>query len=370
MQEEEGDENQQVEAQETKKNHNKYRRDKPWDNADINHWEFTPFKPGEMQSSLLEESSFSTLFPKYREKYLKEIWPLVVKSLNPLHIKCELDLIDGKMNVRTTRSTWDPYSIVKARDLMKLLSRSMPFQSAVKVLEDDMFCDTIKIDSFTNNAEKFNKRRQRLIGPNGATMKAIELLSNCKVVVQGKTVVSLGPHKGVKWVRQIVEDCMQNIHPIYNIKSMMIKRELAKDPEMSDQSWDRFLPSFKKKNIKKRKVKKPREKKEYDPFPPAQQPRKVDLEMESGEYFLKEKLKENKREKESSKSNSAPKPKNKAPKENSLESMVTKDERGTDEIKDSVIQNIKKRKMEQSSKEEKNPSKYLLQKKEKGKEKE
>jgi hypothetical protein len=49
----------------------KYRKDKPWDNESIDHWRIEPFKPEELTAPLLEESSFATLFPKYREKYLR-----------------------------------------------------------------------------------------------------------------------------------------------------------------------------------------------------------------------------------------------------------------------------------------------------------
>lgn len=103
----------------------------------------------------------------------------------------------------------------------------------------------------------------------------------------------------------------------------MVKRELAKDPKLATESWDRFLPQFRKRHLtsaqksaKKReklassatdanatalgdgttpapvqKKEKPK-KKVYTPFPPAQLPRKVDMELESGEYFLKAKDKE------------------------------------------------------------------------------
>ncbi|OAX39139.1 hypothetical protein K503DRAFT_690266 [Rhizopogon vinicolor AM-OR11-026] len=293
----------------------RHRKEKPWDTDDIDHWKIDPFQPVDNKGGVFtDESSFATLFPKYREKYLREVWSAVTKFLDPHGIACTLDLVHGSMSVRTTRKTFDPYIILKARDLIKLLARGVAITQAQKVLQDDVACDIIKIGNLVRNKERFVKRRQRIIGPDGSTLKAIELLTQCYVLVQGNTVSVMGPYKSLKEVRRIVLDCMKNIHPIYRIKELMIRRELAKDPKLATESWDRFLPKFRKHHLKtsektakkneqlaakeearkaadpdalsSAKKEKPA-KKIYTPFPPPQQPRKVDLQLESGEYFLK-----------------------------------------------------------------------------------
>ncbi|KAL7716161.1 KRR-R motif-containing protein 1 [Entamoeba marina] len=244
-------------------------------------WTISDFKPEDNPHGLLEESSFTQLFPKYREVYLREAWPAITKKLEEVFLKAEIDLVNGTMTVKTTRKTWDPFIIIKGRDMLKLLSRGVPLQKAQDILSDEKWCDVIKIGNMIRNKERFTKRRQRLVGPNGATQKAIEILTGCYILVQGKTVSVIGDTEGIKMVRKIVEDCMNNIHPVYNIKALMIRKELMKNENMKSESWSRYVPQYtKKQNVDSTKAKQLKKKKKdikkkivernkkYTPFPP------------------------------------------------------------------------------------------------------
>jgi len=263
------------------------------------------FKKGDMKHSLFEESSFAIMFPHYREKYLTDNWSKITDKMDSLGIKIEVDYKEGVMTVRTTDKTWDPVSILRARDCVKLLSRSVPVEQAFRVLEDDVESLIMIIGKDIRNQERFVKRRQRLLGPNNSTLKALELLTQCYILVQGHTVSIIGSERGINEVEMVVEDCMKNVHPVYHIKTLMVKRELKKKPELANEDWSRFLPQFKK-TADKPKKKKIVHREKKGGLPDYPKDTEVDRQIESGEYFLKKKSGEKRKSKKKKEEAQAP----------------------------------------------------------------
>ncbi|XP_010495027.1 PREDICTED: KRR1 small subunit processome component homolog [Camelina sativa] len=184
---------------------------KPWDeDPNIDRWTVEKFDPAWNPTGMLSSTDFTTLFPQYRKKYLQDCWPRIESALKEYGLACELNLVKGSMTVKTTMKTRDPFIVIKARDLIKLLSRSVPAPQAIKILDDEVQCDIIKIRNLVRNKERFVRRRQRLVGPNSSTLKTLEILTSCYILVQGSTVAAMGSWKGLKQIRKIVEDCIQN----------------------------------------------------------------------------------------------------------------------------------------------------------------
>ncbi len=118
-----------------------HKKEKPWDTDDIDKWKVDPFTKDESSGPFLEESSFMTLFPKYRERYLKDSWPLVIKALEKSGINATLDLVEGSMTVKTTRKVMNApaptgfyvaMAMAMARPLTDTARRLIPLRSSTR----------------------------------------------------------------------------------------------------------------------------------------------------------------------------------------------------------------------------------------------
>ncbi|KAI5192017.1 ribosomal RNA assembly protein [Nematocida sp. AWRm77] len=249
------------------------------------------FDEKDIKHAVVETSTFDVMFPRHRETYLRSVEEYMKKALAQKKLSLSVDYHELVLSVSTTNRTKDPYSVICGRDMLKLVSRGVPLDKAVKVFEEGVTSDIIQINHLTRNKEIFVKRRERLIGPHGNTMKSLEILTDCYILPYGNTVSAIGDYRKLKEVRRVVVKCMENVHPIYEIKRLMVKRELEKDPNLKHENWERYLPQYKKTHSKK----KPRVQDKPAPADfPKLEPRKVDKEIEAGVYFTKASRKERK----------------------------------------------------------------------------
>jgi len=253
-----------------------------------------PFDEKEIKHGLTEVSTFEVMFPKYREAYLKEAEKYIKKALDAQKLAVFFDYANSTATVSTTNRTKDPYAVINGRDVMKLVARGVPLEKAARLFEDGVSCDIIQINDLVKNKTTFIKRKERLLGPNGNTVKSLELLTDCHIQPQGNTVAAIGDYKRLRDVRRVVLKCMENVHPIYELKRLMVIRELEKDPNLKNESWDRYLPQYKKTHSGKAKKGARKENRASTGELPQQEPRKIDREMETGKYFTKASKKERK----------------------------------------------------------------------------
>jgi len=212
---------------------------------------FDDFKlSNDVDKFIVTDSKTSILFPKYRETYFKETWKIIERIIKPFGIISRINFNLGVVEVKTTERLKDPYHFIKSRDFFKLISRGISVEQAAKIFNDDVFCEIIKISGLNRNKDTFIRKRKRLIGKKGITVRALEFLTKSYILIQGNTVSCMGTFKGIKEIRKIIIDCMKNIHPVLYIKNLIIKEKLKKDPFMKNISWTEYLPLYSAKFIK------------------------------------------------------------------------------------------------------------------------
>ncbi|KCZ81349.1 hypothetical protein H312_01230 [Anncaliia algerae PRA339] len=211
------------------------------------------YNESDFKHAFLEKSEFTILYPEWRNEYIVKNKEPMMELLKYQKIDCIVKLKERSITISTNENTRDPYVILKANDFVRLVCRGVPLKEANEIFKDDMFCDIIKLDKQGFSKEITEKRKKRL---EGDALESLSMLTKCFIVMHKGTLSCIGPYKGVEEVRSIALDTIKNIHPVYNLKILMEKRKLEKNPEMKNEDWDRFLPKIKKINKKSKNPKK------------------------------------------------------------------------------------------------------------------
>lgn len=246
---------------------------------------------------MTQKLSFEILFPNSRKSYIHEHLEEIKKKCAEHKIKLyiggresssksqgdnssgiEKIEIDNKITIRTRAATADPLAIFTVRSFITLVCRGVDISYAALVFEGRPH---LIVDIGLRRKAVFAKRRDRLIGPNGRTLDMIRMLTGCYLFVYGRTVAIVGGR--VEQAREIVEDIMRNVHPVYKLKEQMVKNEFVG----KDVNWRDYVPKIRKSLRRKRGKRLVREKKSDKLFPDPPRKRKEDFLIESGEYFRK-----------------------------------------------------------------------------------
>jgi ribosomal RNA assembly protein len=237
------------------------------------------FKEKDFCKPIAEDNKFKVLFPSYREKYIEQTSSYIKMALERKKLSCEIDLKEKLIEISTNKKTRDPYIFIKGCDFIKLVAKCVEVEVAMKVLGDNFCGELIDIRKLVRSDKVFEKRRDRLIGKNNVTLNALKLLTDCHLCIAGKVVAVVGSYDGLGKAKQIIIGCMNNIHPVYELKKMVIKKKLSEDPTKKNEDWSKYLPQLKKTHQKKKKNDKKNETKQKSNNKPK---------LETGEYFYKE----------------------------------------------------------------------------------
>ena len=120
-------------------------------------------------------------------------------------VTLDIDSKDGSVVVNEEGAE-DPFTAMRAADIVKAIGRGFSPEHAFALLRDDFYLNLMDITEYVGKKPSHVRRiRARLIGTEGKTRRLIEELSETYLSVYGNTVGIIGDEWGTDVARRAVD---------------------------------------------------------------------------------------------------------------------------------------------------------------------
>ena len=118
----------------------------------------------------------------------------------------DIDSEEGTVAISPTDDMEDPLGVWKTNFIVKAIGRGFNPEAAIKLNEDDIYLEIIKLTLYVGKSKKALARQKgRIIGKDGRTRELIIDMAEVSIAIYGKTVSFIGELENVMMAKEAVE---------------------------------------------------------------------------------------------------------------------------------------------------------------------
>ena len=122
------------------------------------------------------------------------------------HTWLDIDGGEGTVIVSPSEEMEDPLGVWKTNHVVKAIGRGFNPEIALKLNEDDIYLEIIKLTLYVGKSKKALARQKgRIIGKDGRTREIIISMAEVDMAIYGKTVAFIGELENVMVAKEAVE---------------------------------------------------------------------------------------------------------------------------------------------------------------------
>jgi len=127
-----------------------------------------------------------------------------IERITKTHL--DIDGEEGTVAISPTDKMKDPLGVWKTNFVVKAIGRGFNPEAAIKLNEDDIYLEIIKLTLYVGKSKKaLTRQKGRIIGKDGKTRELIINMAEVSMAVYGKTVSVIGELENVMIAKEAVE---------------------------------------------------------------------------------------------------------------------------------------------------------------------